>query len=115
MLRFRAPSRPLVAYSPVRSWVDCITNTYGSNLRQAQEVVPYSVSMTLGFPRGPDPVLIQSAVEAAVRAYAAERYRINTIVFRAGLTAAAKVGGVENVILTTCGAQRAGIGPKSAR
>ena len=27
--RFRAPSRPLVAYSPVRSWVACITNTYG--------------------------------------------------------------------------------------
>jgi phage-related baseplate assembly protein len=65
------------------------------------EVVPYSVSLTLGFPRGPDPVLIQSAAEAAVRAYAAERYRINSIVFRAGLTAAAKVGGVENVIITS--------------
>jgi phage-related baseplate assembly protein len=65
------------------------------------EVVPYSVSLTLGFPRGPDPVLIQSAAEAAVRAYAAERYRINTTVFRAGLTAAAKVGGVENVIVTS--------------
>jgi CheY-like chemotaxis protein len=23
----------MVAYSPVRSWVDCITNTYGSNFR----------------------------------------------------------------------------------
>jgi len=31
--RFRVPSRPLVAYSPVRSWVDCISNTCGSNLR----------------------------------------------------------------------------------
>src|SRR5271157_5593047 len=31
-----APSRPLVAYSPVRAWVDCTINTYGSNLRQAQ-------------------------------------------------------------------------------
>jgi phage-related baseplate assembly protein len=46
-------------------------------------------------------VLIQSAAEAAVRAYAAERYRINSIVFHAGLTAAAKVGGVENVIVTS--------------
>jgi phage-related baseplate assembly protein len=64
-------------------------------------VVPYTVSLTLCFPRGPDPVLIQSAAEAAVRAYAAERYRINAIVFRAGLTAAAKVGGVENVIVTS--------------
>jgi hypothetical protein len=27
----------LVTYSPVRPWVDCITNPYGSNLRQAQE------------------------------------------------------------------------------
>ena len=40
MRRSRARSRPLVAYSPVRSWVDCITNMCGSNLRQAQRPRP---------------------------------------------------------------------------
>jgi len=38
--QFRAPSRPSVAYSPVRPWVDCITDTYGSNLRQAPVLSP---------------------------------------------------------------------------
>ena len=36
MRRSRALSRSLVAYSAVRSWVDCITNMCGFDLRQAQ-------------------------------------------------------------------------------
>jgi phage-related baseplate assembly protein len=60
---------------------DTVPLTDVITVRRAK-VVPYSVSLTLGFPRGPDPVLIQSAAESAVRAYATERYRINTTVFR---------------------------------
>ncbi len=36
MRRSRALSRSLVAYSAVRSWVECITNMCGFDLRQAQ-------------------------------------------------------------------------------
>jgi phage-related baseplate assembly protein len=63
------------------------------------EVVSYPVAVTVSFPRGPDPVLIKIRVEDAIRAYAAERYRIGTDVFTSGLIAAAKVGGVESVTL----------------
>jgi phage-related baseplate assembly protein len=63
------------------------------------EVVSYSVAVTVSFPRGPDPVLIKGRVGDAVRAYAAERYRIGTDVYTSGLIAAAKVGGVESVTL----------------
>jgi phage-related baseplate assembly protein len=61
--------------------------------------VDYTVQMTLQIPRGPDPALIVSRAEAAIRAYAAERCRIKHTVFRNGLTAAAKVSGVENVVM----------------
>ena len=64
------------------------------------EMVRYSVVVTASFPRGPDPVLIKGRIEQAVRAYAAERYRIGTDVYTSGLIAAAKVGGVESVTLT---------------
>ena len=63
------------------------------------ELVRYSVAATVSFPRGPDPVLIKGRVEQAIRAYAAERYRIGTDVYTSGLIAAAKVGGVESVAL----------------
>lgn len=65
------------------------------------EVVPYSVQATIAFPRGPDPDIIQSSAEAAVRAYAASRYRIATTAFRSGLITAAQVGGVESVSLVS--------------
>lgn len=61
--------------------------------------VTYDVSMTLLVPRGPDPALIAQVAEASVRRYAAERCAISTEVYKAGLYAAAKVGGVENVII----------------
>jgi phage-related baseplate assembly protein len=63
------------------------------------EMVLYSVAVTVSFPRGPDPTLIKGRIEQAVRAYAAERYRIGTDVYTSGLIAAAKVGGVESVML----------------
>ena len=61
--------------------------------------VDYVVQMTLQIPRGPDPALIVTKAEAAIRAYATERCRINHTVFKSGLTAAAKVSGVENVVM----------------
>src|SRR5229473_4027107 len=38
MRRYRAPSRPPGAYCAGQSWADCITNTAGSDFRQAQRV-----------------------------------------------------------------------------
>jgi phage-related baseplate assembly protein len=63
------------------------------------EIVNYTVAVTVSFPRGPDPVLIRTRVADAIRAYAAERYRIGAEVYTSGLIAVAKVGGVERVTL----------------
>jgi len=64
------------------------------------EMVRYSVVVMVSLPHGPDPELIKGRVEQAIRAYAAERYRIGTDVYTSGLVAAAKVGGVESVTLS---------------
>ncbi len=73
------------------------------------DMVLVDVTLALQIARGPDPALIKTAAETAIRAYAAQRYRIGAEFFRAGVIAAAKVGGVDNVVLTsptadiTCG------------
>ncbi|KRQ99278.1 baseplate assembly protein [Bradyrhizobium valentinum] len=64
---------------------------------------PYTVAATVYFPRGPDPLTIETAVEDKIRAYAAERCRIGAEVYRAGLYAAAKIAGVENVVIDMIG------------
>jgi phage-related baseplate assembly protein len=66
-------------------------------VRAAVVIVP--VTAQLFIPRGPDPMLIKTASETAISAHMAQRYRIGSEVFRAGLIAAAKVAGVDNVIL----------------
>lgn len=65
------------------------------------ERTEYAVTLTANVPRGPDPDAIRDAIEAAVAAYAAERCRIGAEVFLSGIVAAAKVGGVENVVLAS--------------
>jgi phage-related baseplate assembly protein len=61
------------------------------------DIVTYDVALDLKILRGPDPVLIALAAETSIRKYAAERYRIGAEVYRAGIIAAAKVAGVEDV------------------
>lgn len=63
------------------------------------EVLGYTVHLQIQIPRGPDAATIEAGAGAAVKAYAAERYRIRQRSFRSGLSSAAKVGGVENVIV----------------
>lgn len=77
---------------------DTVPMTDVITVRRA-EIVPYSVDAIIQFPRGPDPAVIQAASEAAIRAYATERQRIFTTVFKSGLIAAGKAGGVENMLL----------------
>ncbi|BBF92356.1 baseplate assembly protein [Blastochloris tepida] len=77
----------------VRPLTDVVT------VRRA-EPVTVDVAGTLIVPRGPDPTLIRTAAEAAVRAYGAERCRIGQIFYALGAAAAAKVGGVDNVVLS---------------
>lgn len=62
------------------------------------ERVFYDLALDLVIKRGPDPQTIKLGSDAAVRRYAAERYRIGAEVYGVGVTAAAKVGGVEDVI-----------------
>ncbi|MCK9911859.1 hypothetical protein MXD81_22075, partial [Microbacteriaceae bacterium K1510] len=51
------------------------------------------VKVRFGF----DPLTIKAEIEARVQKYAAERYQIGAEVYRAGLSAAAFVSGVETV------------------
>lgn len=60
-------------------------------------ITTYDIPLTLRIRRGPDPVAVKNAAEAAVRAYAAERHRVGAIVYRNMVEARAAVGGVENV------------------
>lgn len=60
----------------------------------------YDVEATLVIQRGPDPDLIKASAIAALRAYAATRYRIKCDVYSVGISAALKVGSVDNVVMT---------------
>ena len=76
----------------VRPLTDIVT------VRRA-ETVSFDVSGTLIIERGPDATLIRDKAVAAVRAYAAARCRIGVAAYRTGLIGAARVGGVDDVVL----------------
>jgi phage-related baseplate assembly protein len=59
--------------------------------------VAYTVEVALDVAYGPDPGIVRAAAEARVRAYVAERHRVGLVVALAGIIAAAKVAGVDNV------------------
>jgi hypothetical protein len=44
MHQYRAPFRELDTFFAVRSWVDCITNMSGFDLRQAQDEVDFNAT-----------------------------------------------------------------------
>lgn len=56
---------------------------------------PWSAAIEVTIRTGPDPELVRSEAEAAVRAYAADRHRIGVTVYAQMLESAASVGGVE--------------------
>lgn len=68
---------------------------------RSARIVPYAVQLTATIPFGPDPALVRSSIETAVRAYAEDRRRIGLPVFRQMLEAAASVGGVDHVVCAT--------------
>lgn len=61
-------------------------------------IVPYSLTVTLTVPIGPDPAAIRTAAETAIRAYATARHKVGAVVYRNMIEAAAAVGGVENAV-----------------
>lgn len=65
----------------------------------AAEPVDYTIHATLQLRRGPDREAVKAQAMGRLAAYRAERYAIGNTVFRSGITAALKVGGVDNVIL----------------
>lgn len=69
-------------------------------IRRAERL-DYSVTGSLLIEVGPDPAAIKAAAEAAITAYARDRARINSTVYRNGLAAAGKVGAAENFTLAT--------------
>lgn len=64
-------------------------------------ILPYSTTVIVQTRYGPDPAAVSAAVEASVRAYAADRHRIGQPVYRQMLEAAASVGSVERAIVDT--------------
>jgi phage-related baseplate assembly protein len=58
----------------------------------------YTVAATLFLSRGPDPALVAATSEAALRRYAASRFRIARPVYASGLNAALTSTGIETVI-----------------
>ncbi|CAM5398810.1 hypothetical protein AFEL58S_02002 [Afipia felis] len=65
----------------------------------AAERVDYSIHAVLQHRRGPDPQAVKVQAMARLAAYRAERFAIGNTVFRSGINAALKVGGVDNVVL----------------
>jgi phage-related baseplate assembly protein len=62
--------------------------------------IMFDVSAVLTIPRGPDSNLLLNKAKQAIRDYAKAQYRIGAEVFTSGLIAAAKVGGVDDVVLS---------------
>lgn len=67
-------------------------------IRKAQRV-DYQIAVQVQLQFGFDPASIKTEIEARLRTYAAERYRIGAEVYRAGITAAAFVAGVETIAI----------------
>jgi phage-related baseplate assembly protein len=67
----------------------------------AAERVDYTIQATLQIRRGPDPQAVKAQALARLAAYRAERYAIGNHVYRVGITAALKAGGVDNVLMPT--------------
>jgi len=65
---------------------------------RAPTVTPYAISLRLLVKRGPDTGTILTSARRLVTAYAAERHRVGETVYLNGILAAAKVGGVEDVV-----------------
>lgn len=62
-------------------------------------VTNYAIDVLLRVRGGPDPATVRAAATAALASYAASRHAIGETVYLAGLIAAAKVGGVDDVIV----------------
>jgi phage-related baseplate assembly protein len=65
------------------------------------ERVDYNVVLNVTCQRGLSTALLKEQIEAKVRAYAAERYRIAAEVYRSGIIAAAFISGVETLNLAS--------------
>lgn len=65
---------------------------------RAARIVRYAPTIRLQIGHGPDAGLVKAEAERAVRTYTDSRHRIGLPVYRRGIEAAAKVGGVEQAI-----------------
>lgn len=68
---------------------------------RSAEIVEYPISVKLKVPLGPDHAVVRAAAKKAIEAYVAERHKVGKTIFLNGLIAAAKVGGVEDVVMIT--------------
>jgi phage-related baseplate assembly protein len=66
---------------------------------QSADVVPFNINADLFLYSGPDAGLIETAAASALNIYLADNRRLGRDITRAGIIAALKVPGVQNVIL----------------
>jgi len=59
----------------------------------------YSVAIVAYFSRGPDPLLIKSTIETAVRNYATMNERIGATIYKSGLVSVARIPAIDNVVI----------------
>jgi len=70
----------------------------------AATLTPYSISVKLRIPRGPDPAIVRGAAETALAAYSSARHRVGGKIYLSALQAEAYTANVEQVIVLSPGA-----------
>ncbi|MGU9981456.1 baseplate J/gp47 family protein [Phreatobacter sp. HK31-P] len=66
---------------------------------RAATIKPYNVTASLKVLRGPDAQVLRTNAEAALRAYAARRFRVGKAIPISGIIAALSVAGIDSVVL----------------
>jgi phage-related baseplate assembly protein len=68
---------------------------------RAPSLTQYDIAVTLTIAEGPDSNLVKAAAQTALAAYALARHKVGVVAYRSGITRAAQVDGVENVVITS--------------
>jgi len=66
---------------------------------RAAAILPYTRTVRLRIRRGPDPAVVATTAETAIRAYCADRHRVGQPVYAQMIESAGSVGGVEQAIV----------------
>ena len=95
------PSQDLINKVIARLHEDDIKPLTDEILVMTPDQSTYDVVVNLALAEGPDQQAVVNAAQKSIADYCTSRHRIGMTVYRNGIIAAAKVSGVENVIVST--------------